>query len=123
MRYLLLKTSSLIAPANVSAARAFATYERCRAHIEVHGLASASMRDIAAACHVDAAYLSRLFKRFAREQPRQYIQHLRMNRAVAALQTTDRMIKEIAVELGFSDAANFTRAFRKWFGVPPHAMR
>ncbi len=123
VRYLLLKTASLIAPANVSAARAFATYERCRAYIEAHGLESATLREIAAACHVDAAYLSRLFKRFAREQPHQYIQHLRMNRAVDALQTTDRMIKDIAAELGFSDAANFTRSFRKWFGVPPHAMR
>ncbi len=32
-------------------------------------------------------------------------------------------ITDIAQELGYSDAANFTRAFRKWTGMPPSAYR
>lgn len=121
-QYLLLKISDLVVPAERRAARAYATYERCRAYIESHPNVT-EIRAVARACHVDKAYLCRLFQRFGRERPFHYLQHLRMNRAAALLQTSDRLIKEIALELGFGDAANFTRAFRRWYGVPPCTLR
>ena len=121
--YLLLKIKDLEVPVGRRAALAFATYERCRAYIESRSPGVTEIREVARACHVDAAYVCRLFQRFGRERPFHYAQHLRMNRAAALLQTGDRLIKDIAVELGFSDAANFTRAFRRWYGVPPQSMR
>jgi AraC-like DNA-binding protein len=123
LQYLLLKISDLVVPVERRAALAFATYERCRAYIETHSPGVTEIRDVARACHVDSAYLCRLFQRFGRESPFHYLQHLRMNRAAALLQTGDRLIKDIALDLGFSDAANFTRAFRRWYGVPPQRMR
>lgn len=120
--YLLLKIADLVVPAGPRAARAFATYERCRAYIEQQ-TGQTEIRAVAKACHVDTAYLCRLFQRFGRERPFHYVQHLRLNRAAALLQTTDRLVKDIADELGFADAANFTRAFRRWYGVPPQALR
>ena len=36
---------------------------------------------------------------------------------------SDLSITEIAYLLGFSDAANFTRAFRRWVGKPPREYR
>jgi AraC-like DNA-binding protein len=35
----------------------------------------------------------------------------------------DYSIGEITFLLGFSEASNFTRAFRRWYGRPPAAMR
>ena len=32
-------------------------------------------------------------------------------------------IVEISAELGYTDSANFTRAFRRWSGVSPQAFR
>lgn len=39
------------------------------------------------------------------------------------LQTTDIPISEIAISLGYSDAANFSRAFHRWAEVSPRDFR
>lgn len=114
---------SLLLQDNQSDAGAFATYLRCRCFIEENSLKVTEIREVAQFCHVDEAYLCRLFQRFGKERPFHYLQHLRMNHAAAQLQTGTRQIKDIANELAFSDAANFTRAFRRWFGVPPSSLR
>jgi len=45
------------------------------------------------------------------------------DRAVALLQSTDRKLTEIALQLGYSDGAHFSRAFRRWTGVAPSQSR
>lgn len=122
-QYLMLKVADMTVPQSKTGARAFHTYQRCRQFMEARGLMVDSLREVAVACHVDEAYLCRLFQRFGRERPSHYLQHIRMNHAMTLLQTTDRLIKQIAEELRFSDTANFTRAFRAWYGVPPKAIR
>lgn len=122
VQYLIMKLADLMVPARHHA-RALHTYQRCRQYIEEHALSLTSLKQVAEACHIDPAYLCRLFQRFGRERPLHYAQHIRMNHAMTQLQTTDRLIKDIAHELGFSDPANFTRAFRNWFGVAPNPIR
>lgn len=46
-----------------------------------------------------------------------------LHRRAEQLLQTPRPITEIAYELGYSDPAHFTRAFRKWNGVSPSAYR
>lgn len=122
-KYLMLMITELRMPTSVSALRAFSTYERSRQYIEAHGLELRRVSEVAAACHVDQAYLCRLFQRFGRERPFHYLQHIRMNHAMTQLQTSRRLIKEIAAELGYGDTANFTRSFRRWFGIAPQTVR
>ena len=43
--------------------------------------------------------------------------------AVDRLRDPARGITDIAHELGYSDSANFTRAFRRWTGVSPQTYR
>ena len=43
--------------------------------------------------------------------------------AVEYLQTTDKAIYEIAIELGFNDVSNFGRAFKRWTGKAPSTYR
>ncbi len=47
----------------------------------------------------------------------------RINRAKKMLQQTQYSISQIAHELGYTDAANFTRAFKKLEGVSPREFR
>jgi AraC-like DNA-binding protein len=47
----------------------------------------------------------------------------RMNRARTLLGDARFPVSEIAYRLGYSDPANFTRAFRRWFGQSPAEFR
>jgi AraC-like DNA-binding protein len=47
----------------------------------------------------------------------------RQNLAAGYIEQSHLAITEIAYLLGFSDASNFTRAFRRWHGVSPRQYR
>ncbi|PSN10754.1 AraC family transcriptional regulator [filamentous cyanobacterium CCT1] len=51
------------------------------------------------------------------------IDQVRFKRAVALLQQPDVKLLEIALELGYTDPANFARAFKRWAGVSPREYR
>jgi AraC-like DNA-binding protein len=48
---------------------------------------------------------------------------VRLRRAAEWLQRTDKPVVEIALDLGYTDASNFTRAFRRAIGVSPSMFR
>ncbi|CAH0127142.1 AraC family transcriptional regulator [Chryseobacterium sp. Bi04] len=52
-----------------------------------------------------------------------YISELRMLKAKKLITNSDVMIKEIAIECGYEYVQNFTRAFKKKFGVAPENLR
>ena len=123
-QYLIIKIGDLATPyGEASISRAFATYQRCCQYIGDHYLSIRNLNEVAEACHVDPAYLCRLFQRFGRERPSRYLLHLRLNRAAELIQNSNLMIKEVSDQLGFSDPYNFSRAFRRAFGVPPGHLR
>ena len=47
----------------------------------------------------------------------------RLATAATVLQQTDAKILDLALDLGYSDHANFTRAFRRWTGCSPRQYR
>jgi AraC-like DNA-binding protein len=67
----------------------------------------------------------RTLKRRLAEQGTSYTELLDRQRQTRALELlrTDWSIEEVADRLGYSDAANFTRAFRRWTGKSPRAVR
>lgn len=102
---------------------AFSTYQNCRAFIRDHFATLRTLEEIAEACHVDEAYLCRLFKRFDSQSPYQYLTQLKMAQAARHLQRNDKLIKQVAFELGYADPFHFSRAFKKVFGLSPAAFR
>ena len=51
------------------------------------------------------------------------VEDARFESAVRMLRDPDVKIVEVSAELGYSDSANFTRAFRRWAGIAPDAFR
>ncbi|WP_298922262.1 AraC family transcriptional regulator [uncultured Roseobacter sp.] len=45
------------------------------------------------------------------------------DRAIALITSTNRNVTEIAHQLGYSDAAHFSRAFQRWTGLVPSRFR
>jgi AraC-like DNA-binding protein len=65
-------------------------------------------------------------RRQLREQSisfRSLLNELRMQIALKYLRTTRLANEDIALALGFSDAANFRRAFRRWTSKSPSEIR
>jgi AraC-like DNA-binding protein len=69
---------------------------------------------------------ARTLKRKLAEHGTSYSQLLddqRREKALLLLRSLDLSVDEIADRLGYSDSANFTRAFRRWTGKTPNAFR
>lgn len=106
-------------PPDAMAPPAFSTYERCRRHLQANFLAIGSVAEAARQCHVDPAYLSRLFQRFDRQTPHDFLMRAKMQLAAERLRSPGIMVKEVASELGFPDPFQFSRSFKGVYGVSP----
>jgi AraC-like DNA-binding protein len=51
------------------------------------------------------------------------VEEAKMKSANRMIVQSDYALNEIAHELGYSDQAHFTRAFRRWTGMTPHSYR
>jgi AraC-like DNA-binding protein len=118
-----LRISSSRAPIESAQTLSFATFQRCRKHIGQHALRLQSLDQIASECHINQAYLCRLFQRFDHSSPYKYLLRLKMNHAAERLQQTDILVKQVAVESGFSDPFHFSRVFHSILGMSPAAFR
>lgn len=111
-------TESLIAGPAVHE-RAIQSYQRCRNVIETQHETLQDLDDIANACHLDAAYICRLFKRFGPMSPTRYLQRQKLNRAAELLQHTSLLVKEVSDAMGCSDPFHFSRIFKRTYGISP----
>lgn len=122
LEHLLLKIAETALPDGPVASPAFDTYRKCRQYIIDHWMELDSLTRIAAACHLDPAYLCRLFRRFDRQTPYQLLLRLRLRHAAARLRGGRVPVAVVAEELGFADPFHFSRAFKRMMGISPSAF-
>lgn len=82
-----------------------------------------SVQGIADMLGCSADYLSHLFHTETRERLTHYVQRIRINGALLALETTVLTVAEIAYASGFADPAYFTRVFKQHKGATPQDYR
>ena len=51
------------------------------------------------------------------------LDNVRKSRAIELLANTSMSVEQVALEVGFSDAHNFRRAFKRWTGAAPSELR
>ena len=120
---LALKLLAASAPLENADTLAFMTYQQCRSHIERHFLRLQSLAQLARECHASQAYLCRLFRRYDRQTPYQFLLRLKMNHAAARLQQPGVLVKQVAEEAGFADPFHFSRVFKNLLGLSPDSFR
>ena len=82
-----------------------------------------TLSEVAKRIHISPCYLSDLFSRIVGCRFVEYLTRLRLERARAMLHEGEASISEVATACGFGTVSNFTRAFRRAFGVAPSVFR
>ena len=78
-----------------------------------------SIDALADSLHVNAYYLSHLFKEYTGQCFTDYLAERRIERAVELMRTTDLSLAQIGERVGYSDPNYFSRVFKKRRGVGP----
>ena len=72
---------------------------------------------------ITPTYFRTVFKAIVGMPPVDYLNHVRILKALALLQTTDLTISEVAAQVGIYDANYFSRLFKKVTGYPPRYFK
>ncbi len=81
------------------------------------------LANLAASAGMSESKLKRCFKDLFGVSTSELVLHLRMRRAKELLAVRDSNINQIADELGYSHACNFTTAFKRRYGLTPKAYQ
>lgn len=84
---------------------------------------SVSMAQLARRFHLSPPYLGEIFKRGSGMSVKEYQRNLRLTRSLDLIRGTGRPITHIAAEVGMGEAAYFSRAFKRRFGITPRQAR
>lgn len=96
--------------------------EKVKAYLQ-ENFSAATLESAARHVFLNPFYLSKYFKTKTGENFSDYVTKLRMHRAAELLKTTSSKTYEISEIVGYSNAKNFTRMFRSFFGVTPREYR
>lgn len=97
--------------------------EKAKSYITSNFSKELSLEDMAKEVGISPYYLSKLFKEAEGINYIEYVTKKRIDFAKEQLAASDKSIKEICHESGYSDPNYFSRIFKKWTGVTPTEFR
>ena len=92
-------------------------------YMREHYTEEMKLSDMAALFGYSDAYLSRMFKKYAKINFKAYLQEIRMSYAYRELMNTEKTISQIALDNGFASSRAFSREFQKKYGDLPSELR
>lgn len=82
-----------------------------------------SLSELADAVEISVFHLCRIFKAHTGQTIHGYLRKLRLRAGLALLETTDRSLAHLALDVGYAHQSHFTEAFRGEYGIPPGKLR
>lgn len=92
-------------------------------YIEDHITENIETKTLAEIACLSPFYFQRLFKRLVKKPVQEYCKLRRLSLVIKELQHSEKRILDVALQYGFSDHANFTRAFKECYHMTPDAYR
>ncbi len=68
---------------------------------------------------IERSYFSHIFKKYVGVSPQKYLVDLRLTKAAELISSYHYTVSEAALSTGYSDIVNFSRMFKRRFGVCP----
>lgn len=78
-----------------------------------------SITDVARQTGVGERYLRKLFAQYLNLSPLDYLNQIRINKAIELLRNTEMSVKEICFLCGFKSPQYFSRVFKQQMGITP----
>ncbi len=87
--------------------------------LEEHFSEDVTVESLALRARMSRRTFERRFRDATGESPRQYIQHVRVEKAKQLLQDSNMTFDEITYNVGYEDSSTFSRVFKKNTGLSP----
>lgn len=97
--------------------------QKAKGYIDVNFLQIKEIKEIADHSGMSEYYFFRRFKEVYKKTPYQYITEQKMHLAKYLLKGSKYSISEIALRCNFPDVFTFSKAFKKFYGIPPSLMK
>ena len=94
-----------------------------QSYIDEHYSSIESISELAEKFYLSAGHLSRAFKAHTGYTPMEYLLNTRLYKAQALLLDSSLRVNEVSLKVGFADANQFNRQFKKQFLVTPLVFR
>lgn len=97
--------------------------EQAIRYVDEHYREPLKLEDVCRVSMVSKTYFCYLFKLLTQQTLVEYIMNLRIRKALELLNDPDNSVTWVGLEVGFSDAAHFSRTFKKVVGISPRTYR
>lgn len=97
--------------------------ERVKTYIQQHLDRDLSLNAVAEQVHLNASYVSQLFKEESGINFVDYVTKLRMEKAAELILTTAMTLEQIAEQIGYNSATYLIKKFKQTFGVTPKTYK
>ena len=82
-----------------------------------------TIEELSSMCNMSQGHFCRLFKQYTLKTPVQYINNIRLSRAMELLIDGDRKVLDVALDTGFNSLSYFIGVFKEGMGITPTRFR
>jgi AraC-like DNA-binding protein len=91
--------------------------------IKRHYAENITLKEVSATVHISESRFRHLFKEVTRMRFKEYVTILRITEAKKLLMSTDRIVADVANQVGYSNLNHFYKSFRKYASMSPGEYR